>query len=174
MKVLAGSIPWWSKVRKVLLCMVVLICIIVFYHSYISGTISMDVDLIKDIETSRIETQWEHLLSLGFEVAYYDEPVNYSVMLTCQQAEQLFDVDLVQIYIRTEHSANIPTPSINATYRRVGLFDAMWDLGSIGECTSRVTIEAANCAIYMVDYDDSDGRERRFCTTLQTILNAIE
>lgn len=134
----------------------------------------MDVDLIKDIETSHIESKWEQLLTLGFDVAYYVEPADYSVMLTCQQAAQLFDVDLVQIFIRTEESANTPTPSFSATYRRVGLLDAMRDLGSLGECTSRVTIEATNCLIHMVDYDDSDGKERRFSTTLQTILSIIE
>lgn len=174
MKVLDGNIPWWSKVRKTLLCLVVLTCIIVFYRSYISGTIAMDVDLIKAIETSRIENKWEQLLNLGFDVAYYNDPANYSVMLTCQQAEQLFDVDLVQIFILTEHYTITPTPSINATYHRVGLLNAMWGLGSFGECTSRITIEAPNCIIYMVDYDDSDGKEGRFRTTLQTILNAIE
>lgn len=153
--------------------MVVLICIIIFYRCYISGTISMDEDLIKNIETSRIENKWKQLLTLGFEVFHYDEAGDYSVVLTCQQAEQ-FDVDLVQIIIRAEDSVNILTRGITATYRRVGLLQAMRGMGSFGACTSRVTIEACNCLIYMVDYDDSDGKETNFRATIETILKVIE
>lgn len=176
MKVSAGCIPWQSKTRRVLLCIIVAICFLVLYHNYISGTIVLDKGIIRNVEEASIERNWERLVRLGFYVDHFDSSSNYSTVLSYQkgEADQYFDVDLIQIYIRSNLPTNTNTPNVDASYRRVGLIDAIWGLGSFGECTSRATIETDACVIYMVDYDDSDGTERRLSAALQTIIDVIE
>lgn len=174
MKVLSGSIPWYiKKLGKAILFLGMLIGLYFWYRSFVSGTIVMDAELLKDIESKHIENQWEKLLPLGFDV-YVNDSNNYDIILTSPEGTQHFDVDLVKIYIRSEHPSGIVTPNLTAAYRRVGLLSAIWRLGSFGECTSWVTFETPKCTIYMVDYHDSDGKDEKFTAALRTILNSIE
>ena len=176
MKALVRCIQWLSKHKKALLCLSVLLIYFFWYPSYIAGTININMDILDDIEASHIEDNWERLLPLGFSVFNYDETSNYSFCLYAGQTgtEHHFDVDIVGIYIRSEHPTNVFIPSVKALYRRVSILNAIRGLGSFGECTSWITIETKNCVIYMADYDNSDGKANKFTATLQTILDAIE
>ena len=174
MRALDGNILWRSKFGKFLFCLCILVAILFWYHGYLAGSINIDDGLLERFGSSHIENKWEKLLPLGFEAEHYNEGANYTVLLTYNpEAENELGIDRVQILIRSALSIEEAPLRMDASYRRVGIVNAIQGLGLLGECKSQVTIETSGCLIYMADYE-SDGTGRNFEIVLQKILSIVE
>lgn len=173
MRVLLGNTPWHNKFMAILVVLILLIGIQFGYCSYLEGTIHIDDELINDIERSRIDNEWDKLLEFGFHVDYFDENSKYFALLTYRPATTDDPIiDNMQIVIYSDWYDGDVGITVNADYNRVSLVKALLGMGSIGECTSQMTIETSDYLIYMVDYE-SDNTGYNFEVMLQKIVNAI-